>query len=145
MEGNCHLPSWCQTIVQLAVKNIRTHSSCVVLSLWLPKELLQGPSIKSGFLQSQTGWDLSGLDCLKAMNRQWKCFGGEKAPGQKSPLTFSHCSACSLLCTARTSASAPWCEIFSSCFFFLLSLGMYVMLQSFRSSSIWGCWSLELL
>lgn len=65
MEGNCHLPSWCQTIVQLAVKNICTHSGCVVMSLRLPKELLQGLSIKSGFLQSQTGWDLSGLDYLK--------------------------------------------------------------------------------
>lgn len=144
-EGIRHLSSRCQIIVQLAVKTIcsSSSSSCVTRSCWLPKELLWGLNIKSVFLRSQIRRDLSGLDLPQCYHLHLIIL--TSAPGQKSPLTFSHCSACSLLCTARTRASAPWCEIFSSCFFFLLSLGMYVILQSFRSSSIWGCWSLELL
>lgn len=62
---------------------------------------------------------------------------------ERECVTFSHSSACSLLCTASTRASAPWWTIFSSCFFFLPSLGMWVMLHPDRVNSIWGVWSLE--
>lgn len=62
---------------------------------------------------------------------------------ERGCVTFSHSSACSLLCTASTRASAPWWTIFSSCFFFLPSLGMWVMLHPDRVNSIWGVWSLE--
>lgn len=47
-------------IVLLAVKSTGIRSSFVTLSFCLPKLLPQCQTFKSGFLPSQTGWDLSG-------------------------------------------------------------------------------------